>query len=58
MSRLDAEGELFPEHRPRISYVLVAAALTDLAFLGRIDNDAKRFMIMDLKPTTTGCSTG
>ena len=49
--RLDDEGELLPEHKPRMSYVLVAAALMDLAFMGRIDTDAKRFMIMDLKLT-------
>ena len=34
-----------------MSYALVAAALMDLAFVGRIDTDAKRFMIVDLKPT-------
>ena len=48
---LDENGELPLEHKPLMRYVLVGAALMDLAFMGRVDTDPKRFLIMDMAAT-------
>ena len=55
---LDENGELPLEHKPLMRYVLVGAALMDLAFMGRVDTDPKRFLIMDVAATGNPIARG